>query len=245
MRIAITDDEKKITDSVHEMMQTYLSEHGIPAEFEIFHTPQEFMESLEVSSNQYAVVVMDVYFEGEKLTGVDAVRRLREKDKKSYVIFLTSSGDHMQDAFRVHAFSYVMKDQITEAFPQVMDDLLQAMPVSRSITLTSGKQSVILPIEDIVYIQTSGHYLLIRDINGEEHRVRMTFSEISLKLEQAKEFLLITKGILVNMDHIRAFENKNAIMTDGSVLPVRVRGYAGIVRQWHEYNFEKLRSERM
>ena len=244
MKIAITDDEKKITDAVQQMLEQYLADHGIPAEFVVFHSPQEFLDSLEQGGRgQYSLVMMDIYFEGEEMTGVDAIRKLREEDRHSYVIFLTSSGDHMPDAFHVHAFSYIMKDQLEESLPEVMDDLISTMPVARSISLTSGKKNYIVPISDIIYIQTEGHYLLIRVQGEEDLRVRMTFSEIMQKLAQAKEFLLITKGLVVNMDHIRKFENKNAIMTDGSVLPVRVRGYAGVVRQWHEYNFDKLRSE--
>ena len=245
MRIAITDDDQSIIDSVHELLQTYVRDHGIPADFSLFKTPQEFMDSLEDGASQYSMVVMDVYFDGETLTGVDAIRRLREVDRRCHVIFLTSSADHMQDAFRVHAYSYVMKEDLKTMLPEVLDDLLSTMPVKRSITLTSGKQTIMLPIEEIMCIQTDAHYLMIHDTSSKDHRIRMTFSEITRKLEQSKEFLLINKGILVNMDHVKDIEDKNAILTDGTSLPVRMRGYAAIVREWHDYNFDKLRAERI
>ena len=73
----------------------------------------------------------------------------------------------------------------------------------------------------------------------------MTFFDMSRKLDKAKEFLLVNKGILVNMDHIKNFDNNNVLMTDGSSLPVRVRGYSNLVKEWHNYNFEKLRADRL
>ena len=66
-------------------------------------------------------------------------------------------------------------------------------------------------------------------------------AKLSMKLKQAREFLMINKGIMVNMDHIRDLSGSVAVMTDGSTLPVRMRGQAAIVRAWHDYNFDKLR----
>lgn len=239
MKIAIADDNREILRQVDVLLHEYLEHRGISVELSEFSTPQAFIDSLE--GEHYDLVVMDIYFDGETLTGVDAIKALRAKDRRTNVFFLTTSSDHMPEAFQVHAFSYIMKDQLETMLPQTMDDLMSVITIQRSITLTSGKQNVILPIDEIVSIETDGHYLVFTDINREVRRFRMTFSEIKDKLEHAKEFLLVNKGILVNMDHIKSFENKNVLLTNGEQLPARVRGYAAIVRQWHDYNFDKLR----
>ena len=241
MKIAIADDISSIVTEVQEITRTFFEEHGVPVEISTFSRPGDFIKSLE--TDQYGLVIMDVYFDGEDLTGVDAIRKLREVDRRCMVVFLTDSSDHMPDAFSVHAFSYIMKHDLGSMLPKTLDDLMGAIQVTRSITVTHNKQQLMLHLADIVSIRTEGHYLIIRDITKEEYRVRMTFSDISKKLEKAKEFLLINKGILVNMDHVRNFDGNSAVMTDGSSLPVRVRGQSGIVRQWHDYNFDKLRAE--
>ena len=53
-------------------------------------------------------------------------------------------------------------------------------------------------------------------------------------------FLLINKGILVNMDHIIKFENKTCLLTGGISLPVRVREYAQIEQAWLDYIFAQI-----
>ena len=176
-----------------------------------------------------------------QMTGVDAIRALREKDRKAYVIFLTDSHDHMPDAFSVHAYSYIIKSDLKETLPRVLNDLMSTIAIPRSMTLKNGKQTVMLSIGDIISIQTEGHYLVVRSMGGVTNRVRMTFAEMQEKLKQAREFLMINKGIMVNMDHIRDLSGSVAVMTDGSTLPVRMRGQAAIVRAWHDYNFDKLR----
>ena len=242
MRIAIVDDDHGILRRVGSLITAFCESHGIPSEIESFDTPQEFVDSLV--SKRYVLVVMDVYFQDFKMTGVDAVRKLREADNQAYVIFLTISKDHMPEAFTVHAFSYILKSELETAVPRALEDLMLVIPESRTITVLHKKQQIQLRISDILSVQAEGHYVRIRLSQGEPLRVRMTFSEIMQKLEKSS-FLLINKGILVNLEYIRSFENNLAYLTDGSVFPVRVRGYAGIVRQWHEYNFNKLRAEKL
>ena len=243
MNIAIADDDKRMLESARQMVEEFMDKRAIPADISTFNTPDSFIESL--ADTRYTLVIMDIYFIGEDKTGVDAIRALREKDLRSMVIFLTDSKDHMPDAFMVHAFSYVLKQEVQEMLPRALEDVLSSAPQSRSITVTHQKQQVMLPTDEIISIQTDGHYLVIRTIGGEEYRPRMTFFDMSRKLDKAKEFLLVNKGILVNMDHIKNFDNNNVLMTDGSSLPVRVRGYSNLVKEWHNYNFEKLRADRL
>lgn len=239
MKVAIADDNHQVLTEVKNLLGSFFEQRAIPLDLAVFDSAQDFIDSL--SKETYDLVIMDIYFDGQSLTGVDAIRALRQTDRRANVVFLTDSSDHMADAFQVHAFSYVIKGQLDTMLPQVMEDLLAVITVRRSITLSSGKQTIILPIEEIASIETDGHYLVISSTDGEVQRIRMTFSEITKKLEHAKEFLLINKGILVNMDQIRTFENKMVVLMNGTQLPARVRGYAGIVRQWHDYNFDKLR----
>ena len=281
MRIAIADDDRNVINRVHEMMKAYTDQHGIPADYSLFETPQAFVDSLR--DGKYSLVIMDIYFtrqpladaamaeeeqkrlaeeaakagnaevpqpdtdtgtpreKAQQMTGVDAIRALREVDRKAFVIFLTDSSDHMPDAFSVHAYSYIIKRNLQTELPRVMSDLMSTIAIPRSITLKNGKQTVMLSIGDIVSIQTEGHYLIIRSMGDVTNRVRMTFAEMQAKLEKSREFLMINKGIMVNMDHIRDLSGSVATMVDGSTLPVRMRGQAAIVRAWRDYNFDKLR----
>lgn len=240
MNVAIVDDDHKILDSVQKLVGTFCEEHGIPADISVFDEPQLFIDSIR--DNRYSLVVMDIYFKGLSETGVDAITKLREIDRGSIVMFLTDSGDHMPAAFAVHAFSYIMKSDLEKLMPQALEDMVRIIPEARTITVPYKRQQMVLRITDIMVVQAEGHYILIRRNGEEDLRVRMTFSELSQKLENMEEFLSINKGILVNMDYISQFRNNGVILTDESFLPVRTRGYAAIERQWHEYNFAKLRT---
>lgn len=43
------------------------------------------------------------------MTGLDAVRKIRETDRDALIVFVSSSGDHFPDALMLHAYDYLRK----------------------------------------------------------------------------------------------------------------------------------------
>lgn len=56
---------------------------------------------------QYAAVFLDIYMNG--ITGIETAEVIRKTDANLLLIFITSSPEHMADAFRIHAYEYVTK----------------------------------------------------------------------------------------------------------------------------------------
>ena len=71
----------------------------------------------------------------------------------------------------------------------------------------------------------------------------MKFSDFSEPLLQEKRFLQINKGILVNMDYIAAFDAHGCRLTNGTILPVKVRDRAQIEESWMQYSFSSIRND--
>lgn len=241
MKISIVDDDSRVLEKTKALIENYTEKNGLAACCEGFDAPEAILEGYGKSAPQ--IIFMDVYFGGDHMTGIEASRKIREMDQRAMIVFLTDSAEHMPDAFSVHAFSYIVKQDMEDKLEQVLDDAVAMLPQPKLLTFMHRRQSVSLQADTIISAQTAGHYIELQDVQGNLWRPRMTFTELTEKLKDMQEFLQINKGILVNMEHISGFEDNSVIMIDGSRLPVRVRGYAGIVRQWHEYNFEKIRSE--
>ena len=241
MKISIIDDDNRVTAKAEKLIENYRSKNEVIMECTSYGSPEAFLKDFD--AGRFQIIFMDVYFGAGSMNGVEASRKIRELDQKVIIIFLTDSEEHMPDAFSVHAFSYIRKPELEERIETVLDDAMRVLPHPRMFSFMQRRQNISLNVEDIIYAQTAGHYIELQDIHGNMWRPRMTFTELSDKLKDIHEFLQINKGILVNMEHIRGFEDNSVIMIDGNWLPVRVRGYAGIVRKWHEYNFSKIRSE--
>ena len=59
------------------------------------------------------------------MTGAEAIKNIRETDKVTRIVFLTTSNDHVFDAFNVHAYQYILKtpdnDSLKESIYKVLN----------------------------------------------------------------------------------------------------------------------------
>ena len=241
MKIAVVDDDKQMLETAGRMLEAYGEDHGLSLECCFYQQVEEYIRSL--SRTRYAVVLMDVNFIGQEKNGVEAAKELRKVDPECILIFLTDSEGHMPDAFSVHAFSYILKDRFEELLDPVMDDAVRLLPTAKTLTISSSRQALQIYYSDILYGCTDGHYIILTDVRGKEWRTRMTFADLTKKLSVEDGFLIINKGIVVNMNQISAIRKKDCVMNDGKIFPVRVRDSASIAQIWRNYMFDSIRRE--
>lgn len=239
LRIALVDDEQECLDEIAAWIKEFGTERKTAVEIFPFTSAEAFLKAL--SENRFDVVMLDIYMEG--MDGVGAATRLREEDKSTELIFLTSSTDFMPDAFSLHAFDYVIKPVNPERLAAVFSDLLERLPApERYIEVASGRRAVRIFLNQIISVITDAHYLDITLVNGKRIRSRMTMKEFMKRIENDPRFLTINKGIAVNAEGIVDFENGCCVLENGVKLPVRVRDYREVEQAARDYHFEKIRS---
>lgn len=52
--------------------------------------------------------------------------------------------------------------------------------------------------------------------------------------------LLVSRGIIVNMDHITGFQDNTCLLQNGLSVPVTQRKLRQLTQTWHNYNFTKF-----
>ena len=241
MKIACVDDNQEILQQMEILLERFGVEKGVSIDSVFYDNTAEFLA--EAQQEQFNIVFMDIYFDGQDMTGIEAARRLRRKDSQCMIIFLTSSSDHMPEAFAVHAFSYILKDSLDNQMEAVLDDAIKVLPMEKKLSVRQGSQELRIPHQRIICAYTDGHYLNIRMQGGEPLRVRMTFHQLLSQLDQEDCFLQINKGVLVNMDHIKSIDDGDCGMIDGTWLPVRHKNRNAIIATWRTYQFNKIREE--
>ena len=240
MNIAIVDDSREEIDNLKSILMDYASIHQLNIKLHCFSSAEEFLEDYQPF--QYTVIFMDIYM--DKMTGIQAAESIRSVDSDTLLIFLTTSTDHMPDAFRCHAFDYIPKSAGKEHIFRVMDDILKKFTVSvPRLTFSSDRKNYSIPYKDIVAIRTSDHYLEITEKNGNTYHPRMTFSSVNQLLASDSRFLQIIRGVLVNMDYIIHFKNGSCYLEGNIQLPINVRNKQKIEQIWKNYVFNKIRHE--
>ncbi|MCF0146057.1 MAG: response regulator transcription factor [Eubacterium sp.] len=240
LSIAVVDDETEYQDQLCSNLELYLSESRIHANISCFSNAEDFLASL--NKTLYSVIFMDIYMKDHN--GVDVAMKLRAEDNDCPLVFCTSSSDHMPEAFSCHAFDYIVKPSTYERIKKIMDDLMKVLPdIRRYITIENGKVSVSLLHSEIIYVTTSGHYLHIVTQHRGDYTIRQTMPDFISQLDDS-DFLLVNRGILVNMNHISNISGTHCILNDKTDLPVKTRSSAEIAQKWQDFLFRNLRQYR-
>lgn len=236
MKICIVDDEQNCIDNLLGQLTRYSDESGLDILFDTYTNPAAFIE--KYSPDEYDIVFLDIYI-GE-MTGMDLAAKIREKAENKMIIFCTTSLSDMPQAFRYHAFEYIIKPAEYDRIKVVMDDAISLLPdLEKYIDLKSNKEQLHLALSSIVAVSTRGHYLDFIISKGDDFSFRMPLSDFKANVDD--RFLLINKGVLVNMDYISAIQDKTCVLSDNNSFPIKIRESAAIKNQWQQYCINKIR----
>ena len=242
MNIAIADDNPRDIAALQAVLDKYARSSGVGIRVTSFMSAEELLKGYRPF--MYTVVFLDIYMEG--MTGLEAAEAIRQEDSDTFLVFLTTSKEHMAEAFRTHAYDYIEKPFGEEEIFRVMDDMLRRRSVhEKSLTFTCNREGRMLIYPDIVMVTSSLHNVEIRDRYGNEYRPRISFSSVSDQLLSDRQFLLISRGIIVNMNYVEDFDQGVCFLTGGLSAPCNLRRQRELVDAWQNYIFTVIRGEAM
>ena len=243
MNIAVVDDRKKDADALIQTLKEFLNVKQIPADIEYLESAEAFLDTY--APKKYDVVFMDIYMSGK--TGIEAVQELMSRGYGSsapLIVFLTQSSEHMAEALHVHAYDYLVKPINREKTARLMEDIVSRFgspEQTKELEFSSDKVEYSMPYDQIAAIKSEGHYLEIYTITNQRYRTRMTFTDISDKLQEDSRFMTALRGIIVNMDYIQNLETGICVLENGMRLPINIKNSKKIAQTWHTYMFNKIK----
>lgn len=233
----MVDDEQIYLDEMARLCLEFGEENRLEIEIAKYSNGENYLRS----DNEYSVVFMDIYMSG--MSGVVTAQKLRTRDNGCILVFLTSSTEHMPEAFSCHAFEYIVKPFSPQRVKDVLNDVLKSLPVSAEyVEFYSDRKALRTALGDIVSAMTDAHYLDVELADGTAFRCRMTMGQFIERINGDPRFILINKGIIVNADYITDFENNCCILENDAHFPIRIRDRLKIEQAVRDYNFDKIRS---
>lgn len=237
MRFALVDDAAAERETAGRMFSSFAEEMHTEFEVDMFDSGEAFLSAFVPYT--YDIVFMDIYMSG--MNGIETARKMRESDSRSLLIFLTSSGEHMGQAFSVHAFDYMEKPLDRNKFFTCLTDSLALLPKPEDyLSFSSNGLDIRLFYSEIACLSASGHSTVVQCISGREYTVYSAFSVFTKPLTEDGRFLLVSRGILVNMDHITGFQGSSCLLQNNLRVPVTQRKLRQLIQTWHNYNFTKF-----
>lgn len=241
MFIAVVDDQKEARESLREQIREYAAIHGQALSVRAFPSAESFLADFR--PNLYLAIFLDIYMEGK--TGIEAGMELRRTDNQVALVFLTTSPDHMPDAFRCHAYDYLLKPTDRDRVFGVLDGILRLRTeVCDRLPIRADGRDYRLPLPDILSVEAQGHYTKIRTRDGAVYLPLMSFSSVKESLAHDSRFITLVRGVMVNLDYVVGFQDGLCRLSDRSTLPVNIRSQTLVETLWETYKFNRVRAGR-
>ena len=242
MNIAIVDDRKEDREKLGGILLKYANAGNEKLNIQYFESAEALLDNYQLFL--YTILFMDIYMDG--MSGMQAAEIIRKTDSDVILVFLTTSAEHHVAALHNHAFDYIEKPAKQVQVFRIMDDILKRKTdLTQSLSFSVNRTKYHLALNDIVAISASSHNIEIYDKHSNTYAPRLTFSSVCDEIFQDKRFLLIMRGVIVNMDFIQSFRSGVCHLAGGMQFPCNLRKEKQFVSTWQNYIFQKLRKEAM
>lgn len=236
IKVVIVDDEDLARSLVREFLTAFPN-------IEIVAECANGFEAVKaVTELQPHLIFLDIQM--PKLSGFEVIELLEQPPP---VIFVTAYDQYALQAFDVHAVDYLLKpfgrDRFDEALNRVIRQLdtnysknikevaASAMPKHQRlerILIKEGSKVLVIPIEKIDYIEAQDDYVSFR-ADGKSHLKFQRLAELETLLDN-RCFVRIHRSYILNIERLSKIElyakdSRNAILKDGTNLPVSRTGY--------------------
>ena len=240
MNIAIVDDRKEDREKLGGILLKYANAGNEKLNIQYFESAEALLDNYQPFL--YTILFLDIYMDG--MSGMRAAEIIRKTDSDIILVFLTTSAEHHVAALHNHAFDYIEKPAEQVQVFRIMDDILKRKTdLTQSLSFSVNRTEYHLAFCDIVAVSASAHNVEIYDKYGNTYAPRLTFSSVCDEIFQDKRFLLIMRGVIVNMDFIQSFRSGVCHLAGGMQFPCNLRKEKQFVSTWQNYIFQKLRKE--
>jgi two-component system LytT family response regulator len=234
----LVDDEEPARRLLREYLE---AEPGIRV---VAECPNGFEAVKAVTQLDPDLLFLDIQM--PKLDGFEVLELIGQRDLG--VIFITAYDEYALRAFEVHAIDYLLKPFSAERLHAALDQARQRLarrealpvealrdtarsqagPLSR-VLIRQGAQVHVIPVERIDYLEAQDDYVCVRS-EGKGYLKDQTLAQMEAVLDPSR-FVRIHRSYVLNVDRLAKIElyakdSREAILSDGTRLPVSRAGYA-------------------
>lgn len=239
IRIIICDDDDVFLEKLRNAIESVLQGMNVTAKIHTYSRMEDIGEPILASCD---IAFLDIDFAHTRYNGLDIARKLRSARKDAIIIFVTNFIEYAPEGYEVQAFRYVLKLDVESKLKDYLQQAItQLQSVCETLKIKVNGEIIDIPLKSILYIESQLRMVLIhvqKDSSGKaikKYSCYASLAEMEKQLEP-QGFLRIQKSYLVNMAYLQRYQCKEAMLDNGTILPVSEKNYA---EQKRKYMFWK------
>ena len=237
LRLAICDDQPEERKALLALVE----QASIPAACTQFGSSEELLNVFR--PGVFDLLLMDIYMDG--MTGVEAVRTIREMDERIPIAFTTTSTEHTLESYRLSVLKYLEKPvKQTD-----INDLLRLVKLQRDsaprLTIRQNGEAQKIPLSELFYLEQKGHHVFLYRKDGSVLQLYGKLSDLLPQLE-GQHFFCPHKSYCVNLAFVRGINGEYQCyeMADEKKVPISRSNRAKAKRAYEDFLFARTRGER-
>ena len=234
LKLAICDDRPE----EREALLALLDQAPIPTDCTQFGSSEELLAVFCPGS--FDLLLMDIYMNG--MTGVEAVRKIREMDGSIPIAFTTSSTEHTLESYRLSVLKYLEKP----VRQKDVNDLLWLVKLQKDsaprLTIQQNGAVQDLPLSELMFLEQRGHHVLLYRRDGSMIQLYGKLSTLLPQLE-GQPFFTPHKSYCVNLAFVRRINEEYQCyeMADGKNVPISRPNRGKAKQAYEDFLFARTR----
>lgn len=213
LSIAVCDDMPIECAELAERIENILDNVGTEFSLKRFFDGKELLKCVE----SFDIIFLDIKM--PEISGMELAKQMRENDRGSIIVFVTSAKEYVYEAYDVEAFHFLLKPVNEDKLKNVLKKAVVKVTACNNedfLIISSKHQIKKILLIDILYIESVGRTVKIHCTDG----IIETYRQIG-DLEQTlsdKHFFRCHKSFLLNLEYVSRFDKAEIVMENGDTV---------------------------
>ncbi len=235
MRIAICDDEKRICDILGDKVRNLCPD----ADVKLYYSGAEIL----AEEKTFDILLLDIKMPG--MSGLEVAKKLRERDYRNIIIFITGEESEVFNSFDVHAFHFLVKPVEDDKLESVIEDAKSEL--NRQGQLQENKKKYINIKSGQSHIRINLLQLKYAEVFDRKIILHMTKEDIEyygqlsvLEKLVGKDFYRVHRSYIINMKYVMRYDRTSVTLSGGDSVPISRRIYDGFIKAYMDYSLRGI-----
>lgn len=251
LQTAICDDEPLLLEEIKKNTENCLKQQQVFSILSTYTNGKMLLYDIQ-DGKHFDLLLLDI--EMPDLSGMKLAEQIHRLLPDALMIFVTAHYKYAVDAYALHIFRYIPKNQLKDRLAHALKDAVSLMEIQStdSYIISSQNRLERIPLKEILYIEKDGKNAVFHTFTAEKQgknqieskanrtqHIRKSLAEIFEELH-SEEFYFIERGFIVNLRHVSGIFHTDCILADNTHLPISQSRLSDFKKRLNRYWRDKI-----
>lgn len=245
LRIAICEDNPAQSRNMKRQLTDWGRERGLAVAIQTYAGCEAFWTDW-IQKMDCDLLLLDIDL-GQGPDGMELARRVRRRDDRVAILFVTGLPEYMSQGYDVGACHFLVKPVDEEKLRTVLDKALKGIRKKEDyLILEEESELERIPVSRILYAEAFSHAtaLYLTPEKGKEavcREAKMCLGDME-ELLPCTEFFRCHRSYLIHLPYIRRLERTEAYLDYGAAVPVSRGKREGLYQAFLKYHRHRIQT---